>query len=123
MILVDTSVWVDHLRAGNRHLARLLEAGQVVTHAFVLGELALGNLSNRQAVLDSLKDLPQVVAATDGEVLAFIESNFIYGRGIGYIDTHLLASVRLTPGSKLWTLDKRLHALSEEMKSGYIATR
>lgn len=108
MILVDTSVWVDHLRAGDKRLAGLLETGGVLVHPFVIGELALGDLKQRDLILTSLHDLPQAIVATDQEVLRFIEDHRLSGAGIGYVDTHLLASVRLTAGARLWTRDKRL---------------
>jgi predicted nucleic acid-binding protein len=110
VILVDTSVWISHLRAGDRILADLLYAGMVLTHPFVIGELALGNLRQREVVLGALSDLPVVNMATDREALHFIDRHALCGRGIGYVDVHLLAAVRLTPGAKLWTSDKRLHA-------------
>lgn len=115
MILVDTSIWIDHLRASDERLARLLDAGQVLAHPFVTGELALGNLRNRDAVLGALQDLPQVVMATESEVLRFIAQKGLFGLGIGYIDAHLLAAVLLTPGSLLWTRDKRLLAASAQL--------
>ncbi len=115
MILVDTSVWIDHLRQGDPMLTKLLEAGQVLVHPFVLGELALGNLKNRAAVLDAMRGLPAAFAATDEEVLHFIESRAIHGKGIGYIDAHLLAATRLTPGATLWTRDKRMMGLSDQI--------
>ena len=108
MILVDTSVWVDHLQRGNAELAGLLNQGQVLSHPFVLGELALGSLQQRATVLDALQNLPQARVASADEVLGFIGANALHGVGIGYVDAHLLASVRLTPGAALWTLDKRL---------------
>lgn len=115
MILVDTSIWIDHLRASDERLARLLDAGQVLAHPFVTGELALGNLRNRDAVLGALQDLPQVVMATESEVLRFIAQKGLFGLGIGYIDARLLAAVLLTPGSLLWTRDKRLLAASAQL--------
>ena len=108
MILVDSSVWVDHLRAGNADLALLLQNGEVLTHAFVIGEIALGSLRQRDVVLSAMRGLPAAVRSSDDEVLAFIEGQALFGRGIGYIDAHLLASVRLTAGARLWTRDKRL---------------
>lgn len=109
MILVDTSVWVDHLRAGDKALAALLDTGMVLAHPFVIGELALGNLRQRGVVLSALADLPRASVATDAEVLHFIERHALFGRGIGYVDTHLLAAVQLTAGAALWTNDARLH--------------
>ena len=110
MILVDTSIWIDHLRQRDECLSKLLNQGQVLAHPFVIGELALGSLQNRAAILDALQDLPQAPVATEGEVLSFIQQNALYGIGIGYIDAHLLAAVRLAPGTTLWTRDKRLLA-------------
>lgn len=115
MILADTSVWIDHLRLGNGRLGQLLGAGQVLTHPYVVGELALGSLKNRRTLLNALQDLPQAPVATDAEVLRFIETNALFGLGIGYIDTHLLAAVRLSPGTLLWTRDKRLLAASNRL--------
>lgn len=114
MILVDTSVWVDHLRKGDARLKALLGAGQVLVHSFVIGELALGNLSQREAILRSLQDLPQAVSAGDGEVLGFIEQNALFGLGIGYVDAQLLASARLS-AARLWTHDKRLHEAASRL--------
>ncbi len=110
MILVDTSVWIDHLRRGEAELIALLNEGQVMIHPFVIGELALGNLQNRDVVISTLQSLPKISAASEDEVLHFIQHNALYGTGIGYIDAHLLAAVRLTPGTLLWTRDKRLLA-------------
>ena len=114
MILVDTSVWIDHLRKGDAELARTLEAGDVLSHPFVIGELACGNLANRRSILALLGTLPAAQIATDDEVMGFIERRRLMGRGIGYIDVHLLASVALTRGSRLWTRDKRLAAIASE---------
>jgi len=113
VILVDTSVWVDHLRIGDQTVVSLLELGRVLVHPFVVGELALGTLRQRHPILAALQDLPHAIAATDQEVLQFIERNALMGRGIGYVDAHLLASTQLTPGSSLWTRDKRLSAVAE----------
>ena len=121
MILVDTSVWVDHLRTGDRVLVDLLETGQVLAHPFVIGELALGSLRQRELVLATLQDLPRANVATDQEALHFITRHTLFGFGIGYVDAHLLASVRLTAGAALWTRDKRLHGVAERL--GVAATR
>ncbi len=115
MILADTSVWVDHLRASDNALAALLDTGMVLAHPFVIGELALGNLRQREIVLNALADLPHASVATDVEVLHFIERQALFGRGIGYIDAHLLAAVQLTAGTGLWTKDKRLHAVAVQL--------
>lgn len=122
MILVDTSIWIDHLRASDEKLVRLLGEGQVLAHPFVIGELALGNLGNRDAVLGALQDLPQAGVATESEVLHLIGEKGLFGIGIGYIDVHLLAAVLLTPGSKLWTHDKRLLAASSRLGIAVNAT-
>lgn len=108
MILVDTSVWVEHLRHGGTGLETLLLEGDVVTHPFILGELACGNLKNRQEVLLLLQELPVAVRAEDNEVTRFIEDHKLMGKGLGYIDIHLLMSAMLTR-VPLWTVDKRLH--------------
>lgn len=118
MILVDTSVWVDHLRRGMPALAEALDAGGVLMHPFVRGELACGHLRNRAEVLQLLGDLPPAPIATDAEALAFIERRALMGRGIGYIDVHLLAATALAAQARLWTLDRRLAAVAEELRLG-----
>ncbi len=115
MILVDTSVWIDHLRHGHSALVNLLNTGQVLAHPFVIGELALGSLRQRDVILDTLNNLPRAKIATEEEVLAFINQNKLCGLGVGYIDAHLLTSVRLTPGTLLWTQDKRLSAAANQL--------
>jgi predicted nucleic acid-binding protein len=115
VILVDTSVWVDHLRAADKALAALLDAGMVLAHPFVIGELALGNLRQREMVLQALADLPHASVATGAEVLHFIERYALSGRGIGYIDAHLLAAVKLTAGAELWTNDKKLDGVAVQL--------
>ncbi len=107
MILVDTSVWVDHLRRGNSRLAELLLAEQVVCHSFVIGELACGSIRNRAEVLRLLSALPSVQKVEDAEALDFIEQQKLMARGLGLVDVHLLASCVLA-GVGLWTRDKRL---------------
>jgi len=119
MILVDTSVWVDHLQSGDKMLAHLLDSTQALTHPFVIGELACGNLGNRTEVLALLADLPRVAAATHEEVLFFIEQHQLMGRGVGYIDAHLLTSTFLGGSAKIWTRDKRLAALAVELDKAY----
>jgi predicted nucleic acid-binding protein len=107
MILVDTSIWVSHLRDGHPELKELLLEGKVVCHPFVIGELACGNLQNRREILRLLKDLPMAQQASDEEFLCFIETNRLMGLGLGLIDVHLLASALLS-GISLWTLDSAL---------------
>ena len=119
MILVDTSVWISHLRAGEPSLAAALEGARVLMHPFVLGELACGNLENRGEVLKLLGDLPAAPTATDPEALNFIERRALMGRGIGYIDVHLLASVALSSDARLWTRDRRLAAAATELQLAF----
>jgi predicted nucleic acid-binding protein len=115
VILVDTSVWIEHLRKGDAILVGLLGGGRVLAHPFVTGEIALGNLRQREMILGALKDLPQALVAGDDEILGFIEQSALSGLGIGYVDAHLLAAARLTPGASLWTHDKRLSDAAENL--------
>lgn len=115
MILVDTSVWVDHLRAGDRRLATLLERGAVLAHPWVIGELALGRLSQREEILRLLAGLPHAEIVTAPELAVFIDRHELFGIGIGYVDAQLLASAFLTPDARLWTRDKRLAAVAERL--------
>ena len=108
MILVDTSIWVDHLRTGDPKLVGLLQDGHVLAHPWVTGELAVGHLTRRSEILGLLHNLPHATVATDDEVLTLIDKRQLYGLGIGYVDAHLLASTALTPAARLWTRDKRL---------------
>jgi predicted nucleic acid-binding protein len=121
--LVDTSVWVDHLRRGDTQLVALLERGAVVMHPFVVGEIACGSLANRGAVLELLQDLPTAVVADNDEVLGFIERHGLHGKGIGYVDVHLLASVALSGAAALWTRDKRLRSAADDMRCAYHDSR
>ena len=114
-MLVDTSVWVDHLRRRNPTLVGLLEQAQVWTHAFVIGELACGNLAQRDKVLNALTALPQAPEASHDEVLAFLDTHRLMGRGLGWIDVHLLASAKLAR-LPFWTLDKRLAAIANTLQ-------
>ena len=116
MILVDTSVWIDHLRKSGPALMAALEAGQVLIHPFVVGELACGNLNNRVELLSLLHDLPPAPVATDAEALGFIDRHELMGCGIGYLDVHLLTSVALAGPARLWTRDKRLVAVADSLK-------
>jgi predicted nucleic acid-binding protein len=115
VILVDTSIWVEHLRAGNATLAHELEAGRVLVHPFVIGELACGTLRNRREVLELLGRLPSAPTATHAEALGFVEDRALMGRGIGFIDVHLLASAALAAPAPLWTRDRRLAAVATEL--------
>jgi predicted nucleic acid-binding protein len=115
LILVDTSVWVDHLRRGDVRLAALLESASVLVHPFIVGEIACGSLANRKTVLELLQDLPMAAVADADEVLVFIEHHELHGKGVGYVDVHLLAAVALTEGAKLWTRDKRLRAAAQAL--------
>ena len=114
MILVDTSIWIDHLRGVDAELVRLLGDARILVHPFVIGEIALGHVKRRRQMLDALAGLPQAVMATDAEVLAFIETADLGGTGIGYLDAHLLASAKLT-SALLWTRDKRLVAAAGKL--------
>ncbi len=115
MTLVDTSVWVAHLRAGNARLAELLRTGEVLCHPFVIGELACGNLRNRQEVLVLLAALPQVSVADHGEVMTLLESSRLFGCGLGWVDLHLLTSALLSHCG-LWTLDRPLQHAATALK-------
>jgi predicted nucleic acid-binding protein len=115
LILVDTSIWIDHLRADNAALKRLLDAGRVLMHPFVIGELALGRMRQREMILAALSDLPRAELATDAEVLGFVDREALFGRGIGYVDAHLLASTRLSAGATMWTRDARLRNVAEKL--------
>ncbi|HWG03890.1 MAG TPA: type II toxin-antitoxin system VapC family toxin [Beijerinckiaceae bacterium] len=115
MILVDTAIWIDHLRVGDEGLAELLESSRVLIHPFVIGELALGDLRQRGPILGYLHGLPSAVVATDREALHFIETHALARLGIGYIDVHLLASTFLTVGASFWTRDKHLSDVAERL--------
>jgi len=114
MTLVDTSVWIDHLRVGNRMLRSLLENGEVVAHPFV-GELACGTLRNRKEILTLLQALPEAQVAEHEEVMRVVEREQLYGQGIGWMDAHLLASARLSRAA-LWTLDRHLSKIASQLK-------
>lgn len=122
MILVDTSVWADHFRAGNAHLKALLEEGLVLTHAFVAGELACGNLRQRSFILEALQSLPSATAATHEEALRLLEDRALWGAGLGWIDVHLLAAALLS-GCRLWTVDRRLARAAADAGVGYAPGR
>ena len=115
LILADSSIWIDHLHKREEALADLLQRDRVLVHPFVIGEVALGHVRNRALVVDNLQQQPQAIVASDDEVLQLIGHRNLAGTGIGYVDAHLLASVRLTPGSSLWTRDKRLHDVAKKL--------
>ena len=119
MILADTSIWIDHLRVADEVLVSLLNEGHVLAHPMVIGELALGNLHNRKEVLGLLGGLPKAPVATDDEVLLFIEQRRLMGRGIGYVDAHLLAAATLAESGLLWTTDRRLLSVASELGLSY----
>ena|SRR5271154_2878602 len=115
MILVDTSVWVDHLRKDDTGMRKLLDGGRVLLHPFVIGELAMGNMNRRDLVLKALRKLPEALVAREEEVLQFVGARRLFGLGIGYIDAHLLTSVQLTPGASLWTRDRRMFEVASKL--------
>jgi predicted nucleic acid-binding protein len=113
MILVDTSIWIDHLHRTEAALVALLEEAEVCVHPMIIGELALGSLQDRSVVLALLADLPGVPIATHAEVLQLIESHAFYGTGLSLVDAHLLAALRLSGTTKLWTRDRRLQSAAK----------
>ncbi len=121
MILVDTSVWIDHLRVADEHLVLLLNGGQVLAHPMVIGELACGNLPERDEVLGLLAKLPGAPIATDAEALLFIERHRLMGSCVGYVDVHLLAAASLAGSALLWTRDRRLLSVASGLGWAYDA--
>lgn len=118
MILVDTSIWVTHFRHGNRQLKNLLMDAEVMCHPFIIGELACGNIENRNEILSLLKSLPLAPTIEFDEFIFFIERNRLMGIGIGFVDVHLLASAKLTE-IPLWTADKRLKSAAAKLYLAY----
>ena len=118
MVLVDTSVWVSHLREGNSRLTTLLNRGEVMCHPFIIGELACGNLKKRTEILSLLQTLPMSIEAEHEEVLQFIDDKELMGKGLGYVDIHLIASAVLT-GVPIWTLDKKLAQVANRLRIGH----
>ena len=118
MVLVDTSVWISFFRKGNSQLQDLLKKGKVACHPFIIGELACGNLKNRQEILTLLEALPKTTLAEHTEVMYFIEQHRLMGKGLGYIDAHLLASTQLS-GMSIWTLDKNLKDAADELNLSF----
>jgi predicted nucleic acid-binding protein len=115
MILVDTSIWIDHLHTREPVLAELLEQAEVCSHPMIVGELALGTMRDRRTVLGLLGNLPAVSLPAYDEVLRFVESSVLYGKGLSVVDAHLLAAARISDDVRLWTRDKRLHAEAERL--------
>ena len=122
MVLVDTSVWVNHFRRGEHHLAKLLINAEVACHSFIIGELACGNITNRAEILNLLRSLPLAPAINLDEYLYFVERNQLYGIGIGFVDVHLLASAKLA-GVPLWTTDKKLQQAASTLDLAYSIKR
>jgi predicted nucleic acid-binding protein len=117
-ILVDTSVWIKHLREGEKNLAQLLEQGLVVCHPFIIGELACGGIKNRHEIISLLNDLPSIDTLDHSDIMEFIEYRKIMNKGIGYIDVHLLASA-LVSETPLWTFDKSLKKVANQLYIEY----
>ena len=115
MVLVDTSIWVSHFRQGSRQLDKLLMDAEVMCHPFIIGELACGNLKNRDEIISLLQSLPMAPTIEFDEFLFFIDRNHLMGKGIGFVDVHLLASAQLT-GVPLWTADKRLKSAADKLE-------
>lgn len=115
MILADTAIWIDHFRKADATMQQLLQAQRIVMHPFIIGEVALGHLGSRQVILQSLSELPAIPVASDSEVLAFIDSQALFGLGIGLVDAHLLASLKLSQGARLWTRDRKLATAAETL--------
>ena len=122
MILVDTSVWIDHLHRSESHLRELLDAREVLMHAMVVGEISCGRLRNREEVLRSLSDLPAINECEHAEVRLMIERRGLVGRGIGFIDAHLLCSVLGRAGTALWTRDTKLSGIADDLGIAYAAS-
>jgi predicted nucleic acid-binding protein len=114
MVLVDTSIWIAHLRQGSRQLEKLLMDAEVMCHPFIIGELACGNLANRSEIISLLQALPMAPAIEFDEFLFFIDRNHLMGKGVGFVDVHLLASAQLA-GVPLWTADKRLKSAADQL--------
>ncbi len=120
MILVDTPVWVDHFRKPDLTLRSIIDKKQLLIHQYVIGELAMGSLADRDETIMMFKDLPRIRMALDEEVLAFVSQRRLFGLGIGYIDAHLLLSVQLNPGTLLWTRDRRLREAAEDLHLAFV---
>ena len=118
LILVDTSVWIKHLREGDQNLTRLLEQGLVASHPFIIGEIACGDIKNRYEIISLINDLPSTDVLDHSDIMEFIENRKIMNKGIGYIDVHLLGSV-LVSDTRIWTFDKALKKMAFQLSVGY----
>lgn len=118
-VLVDSTVWIDHINKGDAELIPLLRRNRVVMHPMIYGEIALGSLTNRKAMLAELRELPQIAALPNSEVFATIEWLKLYGKGVGFVDAHLLAAASATKELLLFTRDKRLYAAAERLGIAY----
>ena len=118
MVLVDTSIWVAHLRQGLRRFENLLMDAEVICHPFIIGELACGNLKNRNEIISLLQSLPIAPMIEFEEFLFFLDRNHLMGKGIGFVDVHLLASAQLA-GMPLWTADKKLKSAADQLKLAF----
>ena len=123
MVLIDTVVWIDHFHSNDEHLSMLLENEQIVMHPMVIGELAMGNLANRQQTLEDFAKLPKISVARHEEVLFFIEHHQLMGTGIGYIDAHLLTASVLHDDTQLWTRDRRMMAVTDELGISFVPSK
>jgi hypothetical protein len=121
LILATASIWAGHLRHGDPVLARRLEAGTLLSHPLVVGELAMGTMRHREMILESMRALPAAVTASDEEVCDFIEREKLFGQNLGYVDAHLLAAARLTPRARLWSRDARVREFAERMGTAFDA--
>ena len=122
-VLVDTSVWVEFIRAGNAQLFELLQKGQVLMHDMVIGEIACGSAPSRKERLQAMNNLPKIVMAEHSEVLGFIDKHQLFGCGVGYVDNHLLAACILQADCALWSRDKRLRAAAERLGVAFSAVQ
>jgi predicted nucleic acid-binding protein len=115
VILADTSVWIGHFRSVDDKMLSLIKLRMILCHPYVIGEIILGSLSNRDEILSNLQDFPKAPVAQNEDVLQLIATHRLFGRGIGYVDVHLVASALLQPGTQLWSRDKKLKAAAEEL--------
>lgn len=118
MVIVDTSIWVTHLRQGSRRLEKLLVDAEVMCHEFIVGELACGNLKNRTEIISLLQSLPMAPTIEFDEILFFIDRHHLMGKGVGFVDVHLLASAQLTV-TPLWTADKKLVSVVDQLELAF----